>query len=63
MKVELDDIVFDLSPLTGRVYMGVKTAKKDGWRYKRDVTDTIVSLGKEVLFRKEIAATIQKDDQ
>lgn len=45
MKVELDDIVIAISPLTGIVYAGVTNKAGTEWKHKKDITDQLKGLG------------------
>lgn len=43
MKVELDNVILGLSPLTGNVLAGIPLKDEKTWRHKKDVTQSFLA--------------------
>lgn len=43
MKVELDNVIIGLSPLTGNVMVGIPLKDGQAWRHKKDVTQSFLA--------------------
>jgi len=43
MKIELNDLVMNISPLTDEIFVGIQQKNKDQWKHKINLTNNFLA--------------------